>query len=185
MEEAGKKNDQNIIDKPMIGLVPLRAVWEVAKVMSFGAQKYDAFNWKGGIKYMRLINAALRHIIQFTEGEDTDSESGLSHLAHAACCILMLLEMTMDRQDLDDRYKGNKTLPWQAATEEKPADAVFYYRITADFCPHCGKALHDVSSACGKGFQQCYECNVISCCDSLHGNGACTSSWRQDGKSDD
>jgi hypothetical protein len=112
MEEKGIKADQDPILKPKMSLVPLRAMWEVGKVMSFGAQKYAAYNWKGGIKYTRLSDAALRHIIEFIEGEDMDSESGLHHLAHAACCITMLLEMTMDRPDLDDRYKGNESLPW-------------------------------------------------------------------------
>lgn len=113
MKENGKKFDSDPILKPSIGLVPLRAMWEIAKVMSFGAQKYDRFNWKGGIRYSRLYDAALRHLIQFIEGEDIDPESGLPHLAHAGCCITMLLEMTMDRQDLDDRYKNNKLLPWR------------------------------------------------------------------------
>jgi hypothetical protein len=119
LKENGKKFDQDPILKPMIGLVPLRAVWEIAKVMTFGAKKYNAFNWKGGIKYMRLINAALRHIIQFSEGEDIDPESGLHHLAHAGCCITMLLEMTMDRPDLDDRYKEDKILPWEVDKGEE------------------------------------------------------------------
>lgn len=123
MEENGRKFDQDPLLKPKIGLVPLRAVWEIGKVMTFGAEKYDAHNWKGGIKYSRLIDAAMRHIIQFNEGEDLDPEgnggSGLHHLAHAGCCIMMLLEMTMDRPDLDDRYKGNRTLPWRTDIREE------------------------------------------------------------------
>jgi len=112
-EEKGKKFDQDPILKPSIGLVPLRAIWEVAKVMTFGAEKYDAYNWLGGIKYSRLYDAALRHLIEFISNESLDPESGQNHLAHAACCILMLLEMTMDRPDLDDRYKEFKHLPWE------------------------------------------------------------------------
>lgn len=106
-EENGKKNDKDFRVKPPITLVPLEAMWEIAKVMGFGREKYDAHNWKGGIKYSRLLDAAMRHIIQFTQGEDVDSESGLNHLAHAGCCITMLLELTKHRPDLDDRYHGN------------------------------------------------------------------------------
>ncbi len=115
-EEKGKKFDQDPMLKPNIGLVPLRGMWGIAQVMTFGAQKYDSYNWKGGIKYSRLSDAAMRHIIQFVEGEDIDPESGLHHLAHAGCCITMLLEMTMDRPDLDDRYKENVTVPWKVGT---------------------------------------------------------------------
>lgn len=103
-EEKGIKFDQDPHLKPAISLVPLKALWEVAKVMTFGAQKYDKFNWLGGIRYTRLADAAMRHIIQFMNREEPDSESGLSHLAHAGCCILMLLEMTLRRPDMDDRY---------------------------------------------------------------------------------
>jgi hypothetical protein len=72
-----------------------------------------AHNWKGGIRCSRLVDAAMRHIIQFNEGETLDTDSGLPHLAHAGCCITMLLEMMMDRPDLDDRYTENKSLPWR------------------------------------------------------------------------
>ena len=113
MDEAGKKFDQDPSMKPCLSLVPMRSIWEIAKVMTFGAEKYGRFNWKGGIKYSRLMDAALRHLVQFSEGEDLDSESGLSHLAHAGCCITMLLEMAMDRPDLDDRYHENEYFPWK------------------------------------------------------------------------
>ena len=41
------------------------------------------------------------------DGEDKDPESGLSHLAHAACCIMFLLEFEKTHPELDDRYKPN------------------------------------------------------------------------------
>lgn len=110
-EATGTKHDNG---KPPITLLPLRALWEAARVMGFGATKYARHNWLGGIAYSRLADAAMRHIIQFTDGKDNDDEpdangnpgSGLSHLAHAACCVLMLLETHLRRPDLDDRYKG-------------------------------------------------------------------------------
>jgi hypothetical protein len=47
----------------------------------------------------------MRHIMAFNDGEDKDPESGLSHLAHAACCIMFLLEFEKTHQELDDRFK--------------------------------------------------------------------------------
>jgi len=114
MIEQGIKHDQR---KPRISLFPLRALWEMAKVMTFGAKKYGSFNWKGGLRYTRLADAALRHVVQFIEGEDLDKETGISHLAHAGCCIAMLLEMTMDRKDMDDRHGMNNSLPWEGGNE--------------------------------------------------------------------
>jgi len=65
MEEA-KKADTN---KPPIGLISRAALEQEALVMQFGAQKYDAHNWRKGMKYSRLLNAALRHILAFNEGK--------------------------------------------------------------------------------------------------------------------
>jgi hypothetical protein len=86
-------------------LVPYESVAQIAEVLGFGAQKYDAHNWRKGIAMSRLIAAAERHIGQFKDGEDRDPESGLSHLAHAGCCVLFALWMYTNRPDLDDRWK--------------------------------------------------------------------------------
>lgn len=91
--------------KPMMGLVPSAALMEVAKVMTFGAEKYTPNNWRGGFDYSRLYDAGLRHIHQYIDGEDKDPESKLSHIAHAACCMLMLLEHELKGYGDDDRYK--------------------------------------------------------------------------------
>jgi hypothetical protein len=47
----------------------------------------------------------MRHLHAFNDGEDKDPESGLSHLAHASCCLMFLLEFEKTHQELDDRYK--------------------------------------------------------------------------------
>lgn len=100
--EEGVKHDQS---KEPLSL--LSRVWllGVASVMAFGARKYDTHNWRGGIKRSRLISAALRHIFAYNEGEDLDSETGLSHLDHASCCLMFARELHETRPDLDDRYK--------------------------------------------------------------------------------
>ncbi len=104
---SGVKHDA---EKPMMALVPSKAILEVGKLMSFGAKKYAAHNWLGGIAYLRLASAALRHLLAWISGEEKDPESELSHLAHCACCILMLLEFTVtERDSLDDRYKPDGT----------------------------------------------------------------------------
>lgn len=100
---GGIKHDS---DKPALALLPFRATEEVAKVLAFGAKKYDAWNWKKGFAWSRLIGAALRHLFAFARGEDKDAETGLSHLAHAACCVLFLLEHELESLGSDDRWKG-------------------------------------------------------------------------------
>jgi hypothetical protein len=39
-------------------------------------------------------------------GEDTDPETGLSHLAHAGCCLMFLMEYQRNSWGTDDRLKG-------------------------------------------------------------------------------
>jgi hypothetical protein len=91
--------------KPRLGLLPKKALTETAKVLTFGAEKYDAHNWRKGLEYSRLEDAALRHVFAWADGEDRDPESGLSHLAHALCCLMFLLEFVAEeRHDLDDRH---------------------------------------------------------------------------------
>ena len=91
--------------KPGMNLLSREALEQIALVMDFGKQKYDAHNWRKGFVWSRPLSAAMRHIMAFNDGEDKDPESGLSHLAHAACCIMFLLEFEKTHKDLDDRWK--------------------------------------------------------------------------------
>ena len=94
MTEAGIKYDNG---KPEYGLLPPFALEEVAKVLTFGAQKYDRENWKKVDELeRRYFDAAQRHLWAIKRGEDHDPESGLHHLAHAATCLLFLLESELN-----------------------------------------------------------------------------------------
>lgn len=91
--------------KPMMDLLDPYAIEQLALVLTFGANKYAAHNWRGGIQTSRLIAAALRHIFAYLKGEDKDPESGLPHIAHAMCCCMFILGLSSNT-NLDDRYKG-------------------------------------------------------------------------------
>lgn len=99
---GGKKFDQG---KPPLSLIPTKPLLEIAKVLEHGAGKYDEHNWRKGMKWSRLLSSSLRHITAFNEGEDLDPESGINHLAHAACGLMFLLEYYTTHKELDDRYR--------------------------------------------------------------------------------
>lgn len=101
---SGIKHDS---EKPMLALIPTKALLEEGRVWTFGSNKYEAHNWRKGIKMQRIISALMRHTAAVAAGEDYDQESGLLHAAHIRCCAAMLIEFT-GREDLDDRYKGDK-----------------------------------------------------------------------------
>jgi hypothetical protein len=92
-------------NKIPVELLPTQALEEIAKVLDFGRKKYDSWNWAKGFKWTRLIGAAIRHLYAYQRGEDKDPESNLSHIAHAGCCILFLLQHDISKLGEDDRYK--------------------------------------------------------------------------------
>lgn len=102
MSDEGRKDDA---DKLPLGLIPRSAQEAEAAVLAFGAEKYDRHNWRKGMAWSRLVDAALRHIAAWNDGEDYDAESGISHLAHARCCLGFLIEYQERRIGGDDRYK--------------------------------------------------------------------------------
>lgn len=102
-QEEKVKAEKKDTGKPRMSLVPQAATREIAKVMTFGAKKYGPHNWKRGFDWSRLLDAALRHLNSFAQKEDLDDETGLSHLAHAGCEVMMLLESVLKGLGTDDR----------------------------------------------------------------------------------
>lgn len=98
-------------EKVRMDLLPPLALQDIAKVFTFGAAKYSAWNWSKGMDQSRLFGALQRHLNAWQRGEELDPESGEPHLSHAGCCMLMLMETAKLRKDLDDRpthYKPTK-----------------------------------------------------------------------------
>lgn len=90
-------------DKERFDLIPPGPLFALAQVLTMGAKKYEDRNWEKGIKWGRLFGAAMRHLWKWWRGEFADVESGLPHLAHAACCIFFLMEYGRTHPELDDR----------------------------------------------------------------------------------
>jgi hypothetical protein len=72
-------------------LLPGKALAAIARVLDHGAKKYAPYNWMRVRPRSRYVDAALRHLHAYADGEVNDPDSGLNHLAHAGCCILFLL----------------------------------------------------------------------------------------------
>jgi hypothetical protein len=86
----GVKHDQG---KTRYDLVNPRFLEALAKVLTMGASKYGANNWKDVDDFEARYTAALhRHINQWQQGEELDQESGLHHLAHATCNLMFLMD---------------------------------------------------------------------------------------------
>ena len=84
-------------------LAPWESFTEIVRVLAFGASKYQKHGWRTGMAWSRLLAASIRHIVAWAEGEDTDPESGLSHLAHAATNLCFLIAYAKRGAGSDDR----------------------------------------------------------------------------------
>jgi len=90
--------------KPQLHLIPASALIPLARVMESGASKYGAYNWRGQpVTTTTYISAAQRHLVAYLDGEDTDPESGQSHLAHVAACAMILLDAVVTGNAENDR----------------------------------------------------------------------------------
>lgn len=90
-------------EKPRMDLLPPKAIFEVAKVLGFGAEKYGPENWRLLDNLQgRYTAGALRHIFAHMDGEELDPESGTSHLAHALCCLLFKLEIELENAKIEE-----------------------------------------------------------------------------------
>lgn len=85
-------------------LVPQSSLSPMVRVLEFGAQKYDAHNWKKGLPYTQVCESLKRHLDAFMEGEDNDPESGISHIGHIMCNAMFLSWYQQNRPEFDDRW---------------------------------------------------------------------------------
>ena len=70
-------------DKLRYELIELETIDGLAKVLTYGAKKYKANNWKNCKDQKVWIGAFFRHFQAWRNGEIIDPESGLPHLYHA------------------------------------------------------------------------------------------------------
>lgn len=87
-----------------LGAVDPAALLEVARVAGFGGQKYDRGNFLKGYAWSLSFDALMRHLLAFWDGEETDPESGMPHMAHAAWHCLALISFSQRKLGTDDRY---------------------------------------------------------------------------------
>lgn len=94
LQRAGVKDDDT---KPMMSIVFrdfAKALEAVGDVGTYGARKYVPHGWRD-VKEAdrRYMDAMIRHMLKYLQGEQDDPESGLPHLAHMAWNALCVLEL--------------------------------------------------------------------------------------------
>jgi len=77
-----------------------RAITEVVKIGTEGANKYTDHGWKhvsNGVN--RYTEAMLRHLLSEMNGEEIDPGFGLKHAAHLAWNALARLELMIEEEE--------------------------------------------------------------------------------------
>ena len=117
---GGRKSDGS---KVALHLIPPELVVEIGKVLTFGAAKYAPRNWERGMEWHRAYGALLRHMLAWWNGEELDPETGLSHLAHAGCCLAFLITYAHrpEYRRFDDRPHTPAAAP--AGSSESPRNS--------------------------------------------------------------
>lgn len=97
--------------KAPLSLLPPIAVAHGAHAMSDGATKYGPYNWREKkVKASIYVDACLRHLLAWQEGEECAPDSGVHHLGHGIACMGILLDAIAHGCLVDDRPNGNGVL---------------------------------------------------------------------------
>jgi hypothetical protein len=77
---------------------------EVGVAMLEGAAKYGRHNYRAiGVSASVYYDATMRHLMGWWEGEDIDSDSGLSHVTKAIASLVVLRDAMIQAKFNDDR----------------------------------------------------------------------------------
>lgn len=128
-------------------LIPFEALEQIVAVITYGAEKYAPENWKEEVEPARWMAAAYRHLTAVSMGEDMDDDTGLPHLAHAACCILFMLWQLGD--------KLPKTFDFSAVAEQFAGERAKH----SVKCTNCLGTGYAIFGPGGRNSIKCVTCN--------------------------
>lgn len=92
---------------PTLSLIPSTALVQLGRAMENGGKKYGPFNWRAHpVKSSIYVDAAMRHLMAWQDGEEDAEDSGVHHLGHAMACFAILLDAQEAGNLIDERVPG-------------------------------------------------------------------------------
>ena len=93
----------NSVGKGRFDLIPFQALMRLAKHYENGARKYSDRNWEKGMDISRYVDAAIRHLIKYSNGWNDED-----HLAAAMwnCASIMHHEAELPEMQNLPNWKG-------------------------------------------------------------------------------
>lgn len=120
--ETTNPKDLQGIKKISLSSVPAVAIAHEALAMMDGEDKYGFRNWREKKVVARIyIDAALRHINSWFEGEEAAEDSGVHHLGHARACLGILLDAIETGNLIDNRSAGAYPKTAERLSKERQA----------------------------------------------------------------
>lgn len=104
--------------KSRLDLIPPSPLFAIGHVLAYGARKYRPHNAQLGLSWSDTFASMQRHLWAWLDLEDNDPETGFSHLAHAACQLLFLMEYGIKGTGTDDRWR----LPTEESSQSSGRD---------------------------------------------------------------
>jgi hypothetical protein len=90
--------------KVRLSLVPPSSIIYQALAMEDGAKKYGPYNWRENKVIASIyVDAAMRHLQSWFDGEENASDSKKPHLAHALACLGIIVDAKETGNLVDDR----------------------------------------------------------------------------------
>ncbi|SRR6266566_1137828 len=107
--ESNNPKDRIGQAKVSLTSIPAVALLHEAKAMMNGASRYGRYNWREhSVLASIYVDAALRHLFAWFEGEEEAADSGVHHLGHLRACVGILLDAQSMGNLVDDRPKNGK-----------------------------------------------------------------------------
>jgi hypothetical protein len=141
--------------KPALGQLPLAGMIHQSLAHMDGDYKYGFRNWRDKpVEAMTYINAAIRHLGLYSEGEAYARDTGVHNLGGVMACCAILLDAELNNALIDNRSKSPAVCDLLHEAEAivarlKEAQVVreLDAHIVAMSSPSIAPELHDTTNA--------------------------------------
>lgn len=90
--------------KPRLSLISMPVLFEIGNALAEGAAKYGAANVRViPVRSSIYLDATMRHLAAWWEGQDIDPDSGLHHVSKAIASLVVLRDAMIHNMAKDDR----------------------------------------------------------------------------------
>jgi hypothetical protein len=116
--------------------LPWPVLGEAGLGMQEGGMKYGRHNYRSeGVAVSTYVDAVIRHITAYWEGEDIDPDSGIHHIGKAISTLIVLRDAQLNDKATDDRPIKPRNPDWLKELNDQASKLVDKYpQPEAPYC---------------------------------------------------